>query len=174
MQISPAISSALSAISWALSSVFSSSARAAAWANGPPEPIAIIGMACRMPGDADSPDKLWQLLLNNGNAIRALPEGRWDPSAFFHPDRKRPGKLFTQNRGYLKDIDLFDAEFFGISPREASRMDPQHRLLLEMTWEALEDSGQVAGRLAGSDTCVFIGISTDLPNAISPKSVNNH
>ena len=139
-----------------------------------PEPIAIIGMACRMPGDADSPDKLWQLLLNNGNAIRALPEGRWDPSAFFHPDRKRPGKLFTQNGGYLKDIDLFDAEFFGISPREASRMDPQHRLLLEMTWEALEDSGQVAGRLAGSDTCVFIGISTDLPNAISPKSVNNH
>lgn len=124
------------------------------------DPIAIIGMACRLPGGADSPARLWQLLLSNGSGISPFPEGRWDRDAFFHPDPKRPGKLFTQAGGYLKDIDQFDAEFFGISPREASRMDPQHRLLLEMTWEALEDAGQIIERLAGSNTSVFIGISS--------------
>jgi acyl transferase domain-containing protein/NADPH:quinone reductase-like Zn-dependent oxidoreductase/SAM-dependent methyltransferase/acyl carrier protein len=113
-----------------------------------------------LPGGADTPAKLWQLLIDGVNAIKKTPQDRWDTNAYYHPDPNRPGKMYTRAGGYLRNIDLFDAGFFGISPREARRMDPQHRLLLEMAWEALEDAGQVPERLAGTDTSVFIGISS--------------
>src|SRR5688572_14082987 len=105
--------------------------------------VAIIGMSCRIPGGANSPAALWQLLKDGREAIREPPEGRWDPNRWYHPDPKKPSKMYSQRGGYLDDLDMFDAAFFGISPREAAQMDPQQRLLLEMAWEALEDAGQV-------------------------------
>jgi acyl transferase domain-containing protein/NADPH:quinone reductase-like Zn-dependent oxidoreductase/SAM-dependent methyltransferase len=91
--------------------------------------------------------------------IGEWPVGRWDPG-FFHPDRDQPGRIYTKAGGFLDQIDQFDADFFGIPPREATRIDPQQRLLLELSWEALEDAGQVPKRLAGSQVGVFVGISS--------------
>lgn len=124
------------------------------------EPIAIIGIGCRFPGDANSPEDFWKLLTQGVNAITPVPQDRWHIRAFYNPDPVKPGKTYVRFGGFIKDIDLFDAGFFGISPREASRMDPQQRLLLEVAFEALEDGGISPERIAGSNTGVFIGIST--------------
>jgi acyl transferase domain-containing protein/acyl carrier protein len=121
------------------------------------EPIAIIGIGCRFPGGANSPAEFWNLLSSGVDAIKEVPSGRWDTRKFYHPDSGKLGKMTTFRGGYLDRIDQFDAHFFGISPREAVWLDPQQRLLLQVTWEALEDAGQVADSLAGSDTGVFIG-----------------
>ena len=123
------------------------------------EPIAVLGMACRFPGGAADPESFWRLLCDGVDAIKEVPASRWDADAFYDPDPSAPGKIANRWGGFLDDVDRFDPEFFGISPREASRMDPHQRLLLELTWEALEDAGQVASRLCGSQTGVFIGIS---------------
>jgi acyl transferase domain-containing protein len=124
------------------------------------EPIAIIGMGCRFPGDANSPEAFWKLLRDGVDAITEVPEDRWNLDIFLGPRGAKPGKIRTRWGGFVDKIDEFDAEFFGISPPEASSMDLQHRLLLEVAWEALEDGGQVPEKLAGSKTGVFIGIST--------------
>ena len=124
----------------------------------PREPVAIIGIGCRFPGGADSPDAYWKLLLDGVDAVSEVPADRWDVGGVYHPDRERPGKLYTKSGAFLDQVDQFDADFFGISPREASRMDPQHRLLLEVAWEALEDAGLDPAGLANSRTGVFIGI----------------
>ncbi|HLA28312.1 MAG TPA: beta-ketoacyl synthase N-terminal-like domain-containing protein, partial [Syntrophales bacterium] len=124
------------------------------------EPIAVIGMACRFPGGADDPDSFWRLLKSGADAIQEVPPDRWDIDALFDPDPDTPGKMYCRHGGFLKRVDLFDADFFGISPREAVSMDPQQRLLLEVSWEALENANQPAERLFGSPTGVFVGIST--------------
>ncbi len=124
------------------------------------EPIAIIGIGCRFPG-ADGPQAFWQLLRNAVDAITEVPAERFDLQAFYDPDPAAPGKMSTRWGGFLKQVDQFDPHFFGISPREAARMDPQQRLLLEVAWEALEDAGQVAERLAGTQAGVFVGISNN-------------
>ena len=85
------------------------------------EPLAIIGIGCRLPGGANSPAAFWKLLINGVDAVREVPKERWENSDYYHPDRSRPGKICTKYGGFLDGIDLFDAEFFGISPREASR-----------------------------------------------------
>lgn len=121
------------------------------------EPIAIVGMACRYPG-ADSPAALWQLLRGGVDAVSEIPADRWDVDRFYDEDAAAPGKMNTRWGGFLNRIDHFDAHFFKISPREAVHLDPQQRLLMEVTWEALEDAGQVPGKLAGTQTGVFIGI----------------
>lgn len=124
------------------------------------DPIAVIGLACRYPGAPDA-DAFWQLLKNDGDAIQEVPEDRWDAGAWFDLDPATPGTMNTRWGGFLDDLPRFDAPFFGISPAEAAQMDPQHRLLLETAWGALEDSGQDPQRLAGSRTGVFVGIFMD-------------
>ena len=124
------------------------------------EPIAIIGLGCRLPGGVNGPEDYWRLLENGIDAVGPVPAERWDVDAYYDPVRTTPGKMYTRSGGFLDRVDEFDPEFFGISPREARHMDPQHRLLLEVSWEALEHAGQPADRLAGSRTGVFIGIGT--------------
>lgn len=121
-------------------------------------PIAIIGMGCRFP-KANSPAAFWRLLSGGVDAIVETPKDRWDNDLYYDPNPTVPGKTNQRWGGFLEQIDQFDASFFRIPPSEASRMDPQQRLLLEIAWEALEDAGQVAERLAGTRAGVFIGIT---------------
>jgi acyl transferase domain-containing protein/NADPH:quinone reductase-like Zn-dependent oxidoreductase/NADP-dependent 3-hydroxy acid dehydrogenase YdfG/acyl carrier protein len=122
------------------------------------DPIAVIGMGCRFPGGANSPDDLWRLLESGTDAIRDIPPERWNLSAYFDPDHGKPGKMYVRSAGFIEDIDKFDAEFFGIAPREAAAMDPQQRLTLEVVWEALNDAGHPPEELSGSSTGVFLAV----------------
>jgi acyl transferase domain-containing protein/ubiquinone/menaquinone biosynthesis C-methylase UbiE len=128
--------------------------------NSGKQPIAIIGIGCRFPGGANSPQAFWKLLRDGTDAITEVPADRWNVDTLYNPDTAKPGKIRTRWGGFIEQIDQFDAQFFGISPREAVRMDPQQRLLLEVAWEALEDGGQVPEHIAGTSTGVFIGIYT--------------
>ncbi|MEM6751604.1 MAG: SDR family NAD(P)-dependent oxidoreductase [Cyanobacteria bacterium P01_E01_bin.35] len=124
------------------------------------EPIAIIGIGCRLPG-AKNPESFWQLLCNCTDTITKVPAQRREIESFrdqtLNTDKIHPHPYWG---GFLEQVDSFDPQFFGLSPREAASMDPQQRLLLEVTWEALEDAGQIPERLAGNPLGVFIGIST--------------
>jgi acyl transferase domain-containing protein/acyl carrier protein len=122
------------------------------------EPIAVIGIGCRLPGDANTPQSFWELLRSGRSAIVEPSLDRWDARAFQDTDPDMPGKLQSSSCGFIQDVDQFDPHFFGITPREANAMDPQQRLALEASWEALEDAGIIPGSLAGSNTGVFIGI----------------
>jgi amino acid adenylation domain-containing protein len=123
-------------------------------------PIAIIGMGCRFPGGADSPEKFWALLENGIDTITDVPAERWDREAYYSSRVDEPGKMYTAHGAFLQDVDQFDAAFFGIAPLEAQSLDPQQRLLLEVSWEALEHAGQCVTALRGSQTGVFIGMAT--------------
>ncbi|MEM7342898.1 MAG: SDR family NAD(P)-dependent oxidoreductase, partial [Chloroflexota bacterium] len=125
------------------------------------EPIAIIGMGCRFPGGADSPEKFWQLLCDGIDAIGEVPPERWNMADYYDPDPDVPGKMQSRYGGFLADIDQFDAQFFNLSRREAVNLDPQQRLLLEVSWEALEAAGIAPERLFNSQTGVFVGICTN-------------
>jgi acyl transferase domain-containing protein/acyl carrier protein len=121
------------------------------------EPLAIVGIGCRLPGGADSADNLWHLLRSETDATCTVPQTRWNAARYHDPHPGKVGKIVTSRGGFLPEIDQFDPQFFGMSPREAHSLDPQQRLLLHTAWEALEDSGIPADRLAGTDVGVFVG-----------------
>ncbi|MEU3252593.1 SDR family NAD(P)-dependent oxidoreductase [Streptomyces sp. NPDC006997] len=127
---------------------------------GAAEPVAVVGIGCRFPGGADGPDRFWRLLSEGRDAVTEVPAERWKTEDFSADDPKTPGRTNSRWGGFLADVDQFDRGFFGIARQEAARMDPQQRLLAEVAFEALEDAGLPADRLAGSPTGVFVGISS--------------
>ncbi len=140
-----------------------------------PEPLAIIGIGCRFPGETDSPVAFWELLRNGADAIVDVPGDRWDIRRFYDPDPGKPGRMYVRQGGFLnRKIDLFDADFFNVSPREGESMDPQQRLLLEVAWEAMEDAGLDAAKLRGTDTGVYIGAFTLDHKVLRFDSSNRH
>uniref|UniRef100_UPI00262AC87D type I polyketide synthase n=1 Tax=Mycobacterium simiae TaxID=1784 RepID=UPI00262AC87D len=136
----------------ALSDEFARAARTAMT-----EPVAVVGMGCRFPGNVTGPDSFWELMVEGRNAISDIPADRWDAEAFYDADPLTPGHMTTKWGGFIPDIAGFDAEFFGITPREAASMDPQQRMLLEVAWEALEHAGIPTDSLSGTRTGVMMG-----------------
>ncbi|NJA08153.1 type I polyketide synthase [Methylococcaceae bacterium WWC4] len=122
------------------------------------EPIAIVGIGCRLPGGIDTPEAFWQLLSRGEHGIVDVPGDRWDMASLYSAERGVPGKIYTRKAGFIERPGDFDPEFFGISPREAKSMDPQQRLLLEVCWQALEHANIVPDSLRDSDTGLFLGI----------------
>lgn len=117
-------------------------------------------MGCRLPGKVTNPDEFWEMLLEGKDTITEIPKDRWSIEKNYDPELNKIGKTRAKWGGFIEDIDKFDANFFGISPREASLLDPQQRLILEVTHEAMEDAGLVMEKLKGSQTGVFIGAFT--------------
>ncbi len=125
---------------------------------GTREPIAIVGMACRLPG-APTVSEYWDLLARGGDAVTEVPRERWNPDTFYDADPSASGKMMTRQGAFIRGVDQFDPQFFGIAPREAQHMDPQQRLLLEVAWEALENANIPPSDLYGTATGVFVGIT---------------
>ena len=136
------------------------------------EPIAIVAVSCRFPGAPD-PEAFWEVLSGGVDAIREVPEDRFDIDEFYDPDPETPGKTYTRFGGFLDGIDGFDPEFFGISPREAVWIEPQQRLMLETAWEGLERAGYAPATLRGSRTGVFAGVAAnEYAHLLSSESVD--
>lgn len=128
--------------------------------NGDQQPIAIIGMSCRLPGDVTTPEKLWELCSRARTGWSEIPADRWNSSAFRHPNPSKKGCYNPTGGHFLtEDVGLFDAPFFNITAQEATSMDPQHRLLLECTYEALDSAGIPKEQIAGQPVGVFVGDS---------------
>ncbi|OCB21630.1 type I polyketide synthase [Mycobacterium intracellulare] len=136
------------------------------------EPIAIVAVSCRFPGAPD-PEAFWELLSDGVDAIREVPEDRFDIDEFYDPDPDAAGKTYTRFGGFLDEIDGFDPEFFGISPREAVWIEPQQRLMLETVWEGLERAGYAPAALRGSPTGIFVGVAAnEYAHLLSSESID--
>jgi acyl transferase domain-containing protein len=143
------------------------------------EPIAIIGMGCRFPGGIKDEESFWKLLESGTNAVREVPSSRWNLDDYYHPDPRVPGKIYCRHGAFLDDVDMFEPGFFDVKRSEAVNMDPQHRLLLETSWEALETAGIVPESLVGSQTGVYMAMcSTDykdvLRNVAGEAAINSY
>ncbi len=141
------------------------------------DPKALIGMSCRFPGRVNSPEEFWELLCQAKQGIIPVPEDRWDIEDYYDPDLSHLGTINSRKGGFIENIDQFDASFFGINTKEAEAMDPQHRLLLELTWEALERANIVPADLFNTNTGIFIGISSNDYSHLdesSPKSISSY
>ena len=125
----------------------------------PVTPVAVIGMACRLPGGIDSPERLWEALLRGDDLVTEVPPDRWDVDDYYDPEPGVPGRTVSKWGAFLDDIAGFDREFFGIGEREATELDPQHRLLLETSWEAMEHAGLTQEAMFDSLTGVFVGLT---------------
>jgi acyl transferase domain-containing protein len=137
------------------------------------EPIAIVAVACRFPGSPD-PEAYWDVLSGGVDAIREIPDDRFDVDEYYDPDPETPGKIYSRCGGYLDGIAGFDPEFFGISPREAMWMDPQQRLMLEIAWEGLERAGYSPAALRGSRSGIFVGVAAnEYSHLLSRNSVES-
>lgn len=137
------------------------------------EPIAIVGIGCRFPGDSNSPSKLWELLQSPRNVACKIPSDRFNLKRFYHPDGPHHGTTNVQESYFLsEDVRRFDAQFFSIPPAEVEAIDPQHRVLLETIYEALEDAGLPIEGLRGSDTAVYVGLMCNDYAAISNRDYN--
>ncbi|THD00126.1 hypothetical protein EYZ11_000451 [Aspergillus tanneri] len=122
--------------------------------------LAIVGMACRLPGDVSCPEEFWELCSRGRSAWSPIPESRFNASAFYHPNPDRAGSINAKGAHFLKeDVALFDAPFFNVTLQEARSLDPQQRLILECTYEALENAGIPIHSTAGSKIGVFAGAS---------------
>ncbi len=150
---------AMSPVKQALAEIRDLRARLAAAEASRHEPIAIVGMGMRFPGGVRDAESYAELLWSGRDAVTEIPPQRWSLDALYARDPDEPGKMTTRYGAFLEDVDQFDAEFFGISPREAAAMDPQQRLVLEVGWEALEDSGRSATDLSGASVGVYLGIA---------------
>ncbi|MEU9443028.1 beta-ketoacyl synthase N-terminal-like domain-containing protein, partial [Streptomyces sp. NPDC048304] len=141
------------------------------------EPIAVVGIGCRLPGGVETPEQLWQALVEGLDAIREVPADRWNAHEWLDPDPRAPGKMTTRWGGFLDDVARFDPELFRISPAEARHMDPQQRMALEVAWAALEDARIVPGTLTGSRTGVFLGTMAQeyhLATGADPETIGMH
>ncbi len=136
------------------------------------EDIAVIGIGCKFPG-AENSDEFWELLTNGKDAIREIPQERWDVEEFYSPEESESGKMNTKWGGFIKDVDKFDPTFFGISPRETVQMDPQQRILLETTWQAFENAGILPEDIEGSKIGVFVGIGNQDYSQFNVGNVEN-
>lgn len=137
-------------------------------------PIAVVGIGCRYPGGASTPESYWRLLCDRVDAVTDVPADRWDVNAWYDADRAVPGRTATRWGAFLPKIDQFDAQFFGIASREAAMLDPQQRLLLEVGWEALENAGIAPDHLGGSRTGVFVGITNTEYFQLLMRTVRAH
>lgn len=124
-------------------------------------PVAVIGMACRLPGGITSPEQLWEALVAGDDLVTEVPADRWDADEFYDPERGVPGRTMSRWGAFLDDIAGFDAPFFGLDDTKAIAIDPQHRLFMETSWEAIEQAGIDPTSLAGTLTGVYFGISHD-------------
>jgi acyl transferase domain-containing protein/surfactin synthase thioesterase subunit len=124
------------------------------------EPIAIVGVGCRLPGGATDLQTFWDLLQRDTDAVGVIPPDRFDVETIFDPDPALPRKTYAREAAFVGDVTGFDADFFGVSPREAAWIDPQHRLLLECSWEALEDAGVPVAQIRGAQVGVYVGIGS--------------
>lgn len=122
-------------------------------------PVAVIGMACRLPGGIDSPQGLWDALLRGDDLVGEIPADRWDADLYYDPEPGVPGRSVTRWGAFLDDVGGFDCDFFGLTEREATAIDPQHRLLLETSWDAIEHAGLDPASLLGAQTGVFVGLT---------------
>ncbi|MCX5612933.1 SDR family NAD(P)-dependent oxidoreductase [Streptomyces sp. NBC_00047] len=141
------------------------------------EPIAVVGLGCRLPGGIETPDALWQSLLDGVDAVREVPRDRWNADEWLDPDPRAPGRMTTRWGGFLDDVAGFDAELFRISPAEARQMDPQQRMALESAWAAIEDARIVHGDLEGTRTGVFMGTMAQeyhLATGADPQNIETH